>query len=369
VLLVARADEDPAPGEVERGLAEVERGAAAAGRALVLVHPEGSDGHPRGTRRWLEARDVDAHHHLRWGDAADLARLARHLAGRSVGLVLGGGGARGFAHIGAVRALHELGIPVDLVAGTSMGAALAAQVAMGWSPEKMAEVNRRVWLEIRPHRVFTLPLVSVLSNARAEVCGRMMYGDLEIEDLWIPYFCVSASLVTAEAVVHRRGSLDRATAASTALPGIAPPILQDGHLLVDGALLNNLPADLMRAAGAGTVIAAEVSLEEDAAFTVERVPTTGELLRSRFGRGEVRFPSLMEVVMRASMLHSVGRQREALDLADLTLRPPVDPFGMMEFHRLEEIAEVGYAHAREAVGAWMAEQKAGAAVDFPAVAG
>jgi NTE family protein len=212
---------------------------------------------------------------------------------------------------------------------------------------------------MRPHRVFTLPLVSVLSTAKAEVCGRMMYGDLEIEDLWIPFFCVSSNLTTAEMVVHRRGSLLRAATASASLPGIAPPVLEGCQLLVDGALLNNLPSDVMRQLGAGVVIASEVSVEEDAAFTCDRVPTPRQVLKGRLLRRPVRFPSLMEVVMRASLLHSVYREREAMELADLCLRPPIDAFGLMEFDALESIVAAGYEYARTAVPAWVETGAAG----------
>ena len=115
----------------------------------------------------------------------------------AVGLGLGGGGARGFAHIGSLRALEEAGIPVDVVAGTSMGANIAAQAAMGWSPDRMVEVNRRIWIEIAPQKKFTLPVVSILGSKKALECGRLMYDDYDIEDLWLPFYCVSSNLTTA----------------------------------------------------------------------------------------------------------------------------------------------------------------------------
>ena len=368
VILLARADEDPAPGAVEHAVLGAQRRVTDAAQVLVLVHPREAVDPPCGTRRWLAPRpDVEAHHHLRWDHAGDLARLTRHLAGRAVGVVLGGGGARGFAHIGALRALEEAGVPVDAIGGTSMGASIAAQHALGWSADRVVEINREVWVRIRPHKVYTLPVVSILGTRKSDACGRMMYGDVEIEDLWIPFFCISSNLTTAEMVVHRRGSLLRAATASASLPGVAQPVLESGQLLVDGALLNNLPTDVMRRLGCGTVVASEVSVEEDAAFTVERIPTAREVLSGRFWRGRpVRYPSIMEVVMRASMLHSISREREAVAAADLRLRPPVEPFGLMDFDRLEEIVAVGYEHARHAVREWV---EAGRAADVaPAAA-
>jgi len=265
--------------------------------------------------------------------------------------VLGGGGARGFAHIGVLKALREAGIPVDMIGGTSMGAALAAQWALGWTPEMIRDINRRVWIEIRPHKKLTIPVVSLVGNRLAEQCGRMMYGETEIEDLWIPFYCVSSNLTTAEMMVHRRGSLLRAATASASLPGFAVPLVEGRHLLVDGALLNNVPTDVMRQLGAGMVIASEVSVEEDASFLADRVPSPWEVLRRR-----VRFPSLMEVVLRASLLHSTRREALALRDADFSLRPPVEPFSMMDFSRLAELIEVGYAYARGAIAAWREQQ-------------
>jgi predicted acylesterase/phospholipase RssA/CRP-like cAMP-binding protein len=352
VLLVARAGDDPRPGEAERALLGLEGRITDAHEVLVLLHPDGT-ALPSGTRRWLEGRRVDEHHHLRWGEAGDFARLARVLAGTAVGLVLGGGGARGLAHIGVLRALVEAGVAIDMVGGTSMGGAIAAQHAMGWSPDRIREVNHRVWVQIRPHTRYTVPILSVIGQSGSDECGQMLYGDTEIEDLWIPFFCVSSNLTTAEKVVHRAGSLRLASTASGSLPGAAIPVLVDGCLLVDGALLDNLPTDVMREMGAGTVLASEVSVEEDATFTCERVPSPWEVLRGRFGprRERVRFPSLMEVAMRASMLHSVYREKAALEAADLCFRPPIDPFRLMDFPRMDEIVEAGYRHAAEVLRA------------------
>ncbi|HEU0077375.1 MAG TPA: cyclic nucleotide-binding domain-containing protein [Longimicrobiaceae bacterium] len=354
LLLVARAEDDPRPGEAERALLGLEGRVTDAHEVLVLVHP-GGDRLPTGTRRWLEGRRVDEHHHLRWTEEGDFARLARILAGRAVGVVLGGGGARGLAHIGVVRALVEAGIPIDMIGGTSMGGAIAAQHAMGWSPQRIHEVNRRVWVQIRPHTRYTIPVLSLIGQGGSDQCGRMLYGDVEIEDLWTPFFCVSSNLTTADKVVHRSGSLRLASTASGSLPGAAIPVLADGCLLVDGALLDNVPVDVMRGLGAGVVIASEVSVEEDATFTCERVPSPWEVIRGRFSRAgapRARFPSLMEVAMRASMLHSVHRERAALADADLCFHPPIDRFRLMDFPHLDDIVEAGYTHAAEVLRAW-----------------
>lgn len=359
VLLVARADDDPAPGAVERALDALEDRATDAAEVLVLVHPGATS--PRGTRRWLEGRTVSEHLHLRWEGEADFHRLARTLAGRSVGVVLGGGGARGFAHIGVLRALAEAGVPVDAIGGTSMGAAIAAQHALAMDPDALLAINRRIYLEWRPQKQLTLPLVALVDNRLAGVCGERVYGDAEIEDLWIPYFCVTSNLTTAEMVVHRAGLLRTYVLASASIPVFAPPVLHGNQLLVDGALLNNLPADVMREQGHGVVVASEVSLEEDASFTVDRVPTGWEVLRGRFRSAaeRARFPGILETAMRASLLHSTWREKASLEAADLVFRPPVEPFGLMDFARIDEIAEVGYRHAMEVLEGWDERPRSG----------
>jgi predicted acylesterase/phospholipase RssA/CRP-like cAMP-binding protein len=356
VLLVAQAAADPRPTELERTLHGLEGRITDSHEVLVLLHPDGGC-LPTGTRHWLRPRPyVEEHFHLRWDRKADFARLARTLAGLAVGLVLGGGAARALAHIGILLAMDEARLPIDMIGGTSMGASIAAQRAMGWSPREIRDVNHRVWVEIRPHRRLTLPLFSVIGNRESERCGRMMYGDTQIEDLWIPFYCVSSNLTTAERVVHRRGSLLWAATASASIPGAAMPVLNNGHLLVDGALLDNVPTEVMRDLGCGTVFASEVSVEEDAAFTSDRIPTPWEALHGRLSprRARVRFPSLLEVAMRASMLHSIYRQKTALLDADFVFRPPIDEFGLMDFTRLDEAMAVGYEHAREAVLGWEA---------------
>jgi NTE family protein/lysophospholipid hydrolase len=271
-----------------------------------------------------------------------------------VGLVLGGGGARGFAHIGVLRAMEEAGIPVDAIGGTSMGAGIAAHHALGLRADEVKTSNRRIFLELKPHHDFTLPVFSFVGARKAEEAGWKVYGTTEIEDLWIPYFCVSSDLSSAEMVVHRRGLLWKAALASASLPAFTTPVLHEGHLLVDGALLNNLPSDVMRRLGPGVVIASEVSVEEDDAFCCDRIPTSWEALKGRWWgkKGEKRFPSLMEVVLRASLLHSTWRERMAVQEADLCLRPPVEAFGLLDFERLDDLVAIGYDYAREALAAW-----------------
>jgi NTE family protein len=136
-------------------------------------------------------------------------------------------------------------------------------------------------------------------------------------------------------------------------------VVEGGHLLVDGGLLDNVPTRLLRSWGAGTVIVSEVTVETDSRFVRDRVPTTWEAVRSRARRGALpqdTFPSIAEVAMRAAMLHSTYRQRATIEGADLALRPPVEAYRMTDWAALDDLVAAGHAHATEAIAAWRARR-------------
>ena len=194
-------------------------------------------------------------------------RLARLIMSKAVGLVLSGGGARGFAHVGVVRALREAGIPLDLVAGTSMGAIVAACLAVEWDDIELTKRLRRAFVEANPLRDYTLPFVALVRGRVMTSLLRDAFGDARIEDLWRP-FCLLTNLSSGRAVVHREGPLWRALRASAAIPGVLPPLIEAGEALVDGGVINNLPVDVVRGLGCGPVIAVDVAADR----ALPRVP-------------------------------------------------------------------------------------------------
>ena len=208
---------------------------------FILVQPAGA-ARPTNSDRWLSAAPASRLFQIRDGDAADLERLARIYAGRSLGLALSGGGARAYAHVGVARALRELGVAVDFVAGTSMGAVIAGGMAMGWGVEEMDERIRDAFVVSSPLSDIAFPLLAMTRGAEVDRRLEKHFGDVEISDLWRPFLCVSTDLSTGGTHVHRRGLLRRAVRASLSLPGVLPPVVEDGHVLVDGALVGNLPA-------------------------------------------------------------------------------------------------------------------------------
>lgn len=353
VLIVGRAAADPAPGRLEHALAAMKLPVRC---ELVLLHDAGVS-RPERSLAWLAPREVAAHHHLRLGNLRDEARLARRVSGQAVALVLGGGGARGFAHIGVLRALAESGVDIDMVGGTSIGSVIAAACAFGLTTDEQTELARsfasRSKLMDR-----TLPIVAMMKGEKLVRLYRMVFGDTAIEDLWTPFFAVSSGLSRAEVVVHERGPLWHAVRGSTAVPAIFPPLVaDDGEVLVDGNVMNNMPLDIMREQVAGgTLIGVNPMPIEPRMRAYKCGPSVSgwRALLGRWGLGPVRAPSLFGAVMRATEINSANRMRQGAfrGLADLLIEPPLGEYPILEYGRYAPIIETGYRAGREALEGW-----------------
>lgn len=330
VVLAATAADSPAwlqfcHRQADRVVCAADADDRPAGPALPLT---GCDlalfGRPPGrVGAWLDAVRPRAHHWLDLPDAdAGLARLVRRLLGRSTGVVLSGGGARGFAHIGVLERLAERGVPVDRIGGCSMGAFIAGLAARGMTTAEMVEVCRNEWVRRNPLNDYTVPRISVIRARKAAAMVNRVFSDTAIEHCATDYFCVSCDLVSAELVVHRRGRIAAAVSASVSLPGFAPPIASEGRLLVDGGVLDNLPVDVMAATGEGPVLAVDV------------------MGRTPLGRTGL-LPTLLETLTRATVLASWQRVSENIAQAQRVIVPDVQAIGTLEFRRIEAAVEAG----------------------------
>jgi NTE family protein len=266
------------------------------------------------------------------------------LTGRAVGLVLSGGGARGFAHLGVVKALREHGVPIDLVGGTSMGGILAAGVASDWDDAELAERFRRSFVDTNPLSDFTLPIVSLVSGRKVGMLLRRELGDIDIEDLPLPFFCVSSNLTTGRIAVHQQGTLWRWLRASVAIPGVLPPVFHGGEVFVDGGAMNNLPVDVMRARGRGPVIGVDVGT--DRAFTTDveatETPSVWTLLRGRRRR-----PNILRILWRAGMVNSAAATLERRRQSDLLITPALESLDLLDWQGFGRAVEIGYRDACE----------------------
>jgi NTE family protein len=184
---------------------------------LVLLHDGGRNGE-QVRERWRAHLPLDLVCHLRSNNANDVARLARLLRGTALTLVLSSGGARGFAHLGVVRALRDAHVPIDLIGGCSMGSIVGAAVALEWDDAEIQERLRSAFVDTNPINDYTLPFLSLVRGAKVTRLLEQAFGDLRIEDLWRPYFCVSSNLTTGTLAVHRDGPLADALRASIPSP-------------------------------------------------------------------------------------------------------------------------------------------------------
>ncbi|XP_039765411.1 neuropathy target esterase sws isoform X7 [Pararge aegeria] len=376
ILIVALGDKQPSIGKIEK---EIERLAIRTQKELVLLHREGGP-NPSGTVHWLNMRTwVSQHHHVRcphrmftrksqyriselyskvlMSEASvhsDFSRLARWLTGTAVGLVLGGGGARGAAHVGMIRAIQEAGIPIDMVGGVSIGAFMGAlwcmernittvtQKARDWS-QKMTQWGKQLM-------DLTYPATSMFSGRQFNTTIKSTFGEVHIEDLWLPYFTVTTDISSSCMRVHRHGSLWRYIRASMSLSGYMPPLCDpvDGHLLLDGGYVNNLPADVMRSLGAKHILAIDVGSQDDTDLTNYGDDLSGWwLLWKRWNpfTTPVKVPNLPDIQSRLAYV-SCNRQLEEVKTSDYCeyIRPPIDSYKTLQFGSFDEIREVGYRH-------------------------
>lgn len=314
---------------------------------LVLLHTADT-ARPHGAAPWLARIPAGLHSHVREGRRADIERLARLLTGRAVGLALSGGGARAFAHIGVIRALREAGIPIDIAGGTSMGAITAAGLAQEWSDEEFRQHMKRCFVDSNPLGDFTFPLVSLMSGRKVTRRLRRQFGETGIEDLWRPFFAVSANLTTGRQHLHRHGPVWRALRASVAIPGLLPPVIEDGEVLVDGGVLNNFPVDTLVAMGRGPIIGSDAS-KSHCVGECGDASEPGRLARL-LGKWRGGAPGIVELLMRAGTVSSDARAEKLRNETDMLFEPPVGSFDLRDWKSFDRIVDAGYRHAAGILG-------------------
>ncbi len=355
VLLLANAGAKPVVHASETQCLVERPPRTEAAEILVLLHAADAPA-PRGTAAWLARRPVAEHFHVRPALDSDMARLARLQARRGVGLVLAGGGARGFSHLGLLRALQRHGVEVDCVGGTSMGSVMAALVASDQPLQRVMDVTREAFKSNPTGDFNLLPLISLIRGRRLRASldralGALVGTQAGIEDLWKPFYCIATNYSQASEALLTRGRLERALRASTAIPGALPPVVVDGDLLCDGGSFNNFPVDVMRARrGIGLVIGADLSLHKARKLDFDEVPSPWALLRDRLrprGRRRYRLPALSAYLLNVTILYSSSRRRAAQAACDVYFNPPLERVGLLAWQRFDAIVEQGRAHAEE----------------------
>lgn len=320
---------------------------------LVLLHAE-KEQKPRNTEAWLSLDEFSFHHHVRVQTTKDCQRLLRFMRGRAVGLVLSGGGTRGWAHLGAIKALREAKIPIDVIGGTSAGAVAGACYAFSQSFDEAYNTFQRIVVESKHSiswRSLTWPVISLFNGGNFTHAQKHAFDEMRIEDLWLPFFCVSCNLNNNSEEVHRTGLLWEKLRASSSIPGIIPPMVLDGDMHFDGGLLNNLPVDVMRSyvGTRGRIIAVELNNvvpEDDRKYEFPPILGLSDTLLPRLltGRRKYVFPRFMDVFLRALFIGADYRARQNSLMANSLISLDLSKFRMLHSNpdEADELIRIGY---------------------------
>jgi NTE family protein len=364
VLLLARADATPQLHDLESTFCSGEEAITSARQTLVLLHDAGTS-HPRGTPAWLDRRPIDNVVHVRRDSERDVSRLARIVSGNAVGLVLAGGGARGFAHLGVYKALEELGIEVDLIAGTSMGAAMGAAISLDLRADELIEITRRTFRKSPISDYNLLPMISLfrgrkLRDAIATYIRDTIGEDADISDSWRTVCCVATNYTQASEKILARGSLSRAILASASIPVALPPVPWEGDLLVDGCVFNNFPATVMMGMNARRIIGVDLSSRKPRPYEHAEIPGPLELLRDGFRgrRRRYRLPSLGTVMMTSNLLYSESRREQARSQVDVYINPELSGVAVLDWKAFDRVTKAGYESAKQVLSAMSEEELA-----------
>ncbi|MFN3818430.1 cyclic nucleotide-binding and patatin-like phospholipase domain-containing protein [Blastomonas sp.] len=354
LLMIAEAGASPALAPLEiAGCAAIE----SPNRTLLVVR-EQAEQPIGGTAAWLAGRDPHLHHHVARDAEGDFERVARFLTGRAVGLVLAGGGALGCAHLGIVRGLQEAGIPIDLIGGTSAGAAMGGAIAQGLTVPRTLDQMEAMFIDAKAMRRFTVPIHSLLDPAVFDAELEVRYGNADIADQPINFFAISTNLSTNDLHVHRRGPLWHAVRASGSLPTILPPFIDtEGNILVDGGVLDNVPVVTMRALKSGPNIVVTLG-EAGQTWRIKAAYATlrrrGQLIRDLLLRrkSDSDFPSIVEIMQRSMVVASRIASRSMLRDGDILLSPPiVQGMQILDWHLGRKQAEEAARYVAEQVAA------------------
>ena len=257
---------------------------------------------------------------------------------KKVGLALGGGAARGMAHVGVLKVLQQEGIPIDIVVGTSAGAIIGALLAQGKDATQIEElildISSRKWTQLLDPAIPRTGLIR--GNKIKALLASFFGGDIKFSDLKIPFACVAADINTGEEVVLNSGSVLEAVRASISIPGIFTLVRVKGRYLVDGDIVNPVPVSVLRQMGVEFVIGVNV------------VPRVSELIQGDNG-GSSKEPNIVHVLLQSMYIGTYALVRESLEDADIIIEPDVAHINAADLHRASECIHQGEVATRSAI--------------------
>lgn len=310
---------------------------------IVFLHKQNAP-FPAHTQRWLARRKVNLHIHVRKNNARDVRRFCRIIAHQAVGVVLGGGGAKGYAHVGAVRALMDAGIEIDFIGGTSAGALYG--VVMSHCDFSFAQIDRLCEASAKGKLTsndFSLPIISMMSGRKINRFIKEIFGDSHLEDIWVNSYCVSTNFSSSAITVHDRGLTSKMVQASIAIPGVFPPVVIDKQLHVDGGVVDNLPIEPMYRYPVRYVIAISLSSLNTRYVDYAEVPSAGKLFWDKLtGRKKYRIPSISSLIINSLMLNSYQKQELNKSKVSLYFEMDLKGVGLLDDKKWELTIKKGH---------------------------
>ncbi len=310
---------------------------------LLLLHPENAP-MPTHTHRWFKGRQFNLHLHIRKNNDKDTRRFCRIITHQAVGLVLGGGGAKGFSHVGSAKALMEAGIEFDFVGGTSAGALYGIGLAHSDFDIQKATKICQIGAERKmTSNDYNLPFISLMTGKKMRAYLKEVLGETHLEDMWVNTYCVSTNYSTASLKVHETGLARLQLEASIAIPGVFPPVIIDRHLHVDGGVMDNLPIEAMYQKPVQHVIAISLSAQSPHLVDIETVPSAWALLMNKFTKKyRYRLPQMAALLINSLTLNSVQKQEITKTQVSLYLEMDLRNYGFLDGEKWQELIEKGY---------------------------
>lgn len=315
---------------------------------LLLLHEENA-ALPSNTRRWFNGRTVNLHLHMRQNNAADTRRFCRIVTHQGIGLVLGGGGARGFAHVGVAKALIEKGIEFDFIGGTSAGAVYGAGLSfLDFNFERANAMCRLAAESKLTSNDLTLPIVSLMSGKKIRKFLHTMFGESHLEDLWVNTYCVSTNFSNASLKIHDKGLIQLQVAASMAIPGVFPPVIINKHLHIDGGVIDNLPVEAMHKKPVRHIIAVSLSAEETAMIDMHEVPSSWDMFWSKITNAtKFQLPGISSILVNSITINSRHRQESSKQNISVFLELDLKSYKFLDWNNWQQLIEKGYTQTKQ----------------------
>lgn len=281
-----------------------------------------------------------------------ISSMAREITGKTIGIALGGGGARGYAHIGVLKILEQEGFPIDIVSGSSMGSLIAATFCMTGSAKETEQIIRKELAEYPSIFDFTIPVHSFVRGKRIARIAKNIFGDATFSDMIIPLYIVCVDLITGNEIVINDGPVHQAVMASSAIPGIFKPVKWRDTYLVDGSVINKVPANVLSYYKADLVISVNVTPDKEhfAKKQDERKHFFTALLRnSKLFKSLFEEPRIFQIITRSLNITNAQMSRVGAQFTNFEIKPSIEQFDFLNFKQFDPIVQAGEVAARDSI--------------------